>query len=214
MKWEVTIRKAKEDEMNNYASPLYALLQQLRKNLRRQYRGQKNKVNWFMSFSPLRKTFGFQNIPEKAIPTLELKLRDYAGRRVIRRRHQHTWKLALNCKGILWLVCGDEQCGAEDPILLTDSMQIAQKIILPLYRNLGKMRLYETPNERKLINRFLAIHKERAVREATKDMDKELLIFKQLRGDPPEKVNTRRIRWLIRKLERDKQDLQTAMVVL
>jgi hypothetical protein len=167
-----------------------------------------------MGFSQYRKTFGFQNVPPKVIPTLEEKFKDYAGRRVVRRRHHHTWKLAMNAKGILWLACADEQCGADDQILLFDSVRIVQQIVLPYYRSLRVTKLYKTPQEQKLINGFLRHYKERAVRETVQQIDKQLVIFQALLEDPNVKTDKLKVQRLMRQLEKVRHDCQTAMLVL
>jgi hypothetical protein len=214
-RWEVRIKQDKEAEMKDYNSPLYALLQKTRRGLRRECKGQKNKPTWFLDFSPIRKTFGFENVPEKIIPKLQRKLGDYIDRPVVKKKHQHTWKLALEVQGILWLACADEECDAEDQLLMNDALGIVQKIILPYYHSLEKKTtLYRTPKERRRINKFLADNKENAIREAAREIDKQLLIFQKLLEDAMGKVSELKIQWLIRKLEQDRKDSRTAMLVL
>jgi len=118
-------------------------------------------------------------------------------------------------RGILHLTCADEGCDAEADLSQNDNFGIVQNIILPYFRitRQGKT-IYKTRLEQKRINRFLAEHKENAMREGMEELEKELCVYQKLLKKSLGTTHKLKIQRHLRRLERDKKDCQMAALVL
>ena len=193
------------------------LLRRLVNNLKRSKacKNQERKPTWFVNFSPIKPTFGIENVPECALPKLQEKLQDYMDRPIQKKKHMHEWILKLEEHGILWLACKDEQCDAEHQLLVIDYLGITQKIILPHYRSLQNgTPIYQTRKEKRRIKDFLRDYKDEAIREAFREIAKELAIYQKILRGVVAAADELKLQRQIRKLERDKSDIETAMLVL
>jgi len=214
-RWEVKIKKEKQNELEYYDSPLFQLLRKTVRNLARikAVKKQQRKLDW--GACPFRSLMWIENVPETVAKKLEQKFEKYVERQVRRKPHPHLWKFEGETHGVFWLTCADEQCDAEAQLLLTDSLGMVQNIILPYYRatQQGKT-IYKTRPEQKRINKFLTDYKEEAMREGIHELEKELIVYQKLLEASLGKANELKIQRRLQRLERDRKDWLMAMLVL
>jgi len=214
-RFEIKIKEEKEDELRDYNSELMQLLRKTVKKLRATCKNQKRKPRLFINFSRIRKTFGVDNVPAETIQKLQKIFDLYAERPVRKKRHVHKWVLTCEERGILWLKCVDQACDAEAQLLVIDDLGIAQKIILPYLRCTQQNQpLYRTKEERQRIKEFLRDYKEETLRSAMAELEKELVVYQKILDESIGKVNESKLQRIVRRLQRDKRDIQTAMLVL